>query len=424
MRGFLITTSLILLWIAFVIAIFIAEEWLRQPNLQRGDITSLKNHLVENLQDAPNKKQVGAAALVLIYKGQVAGEFGFGVVNPETGDGPATMESLFFLASVSKAITGWGVMKLVQDGKIGLDEPVMPHLKRWRFPGSERYRDKVTVRHLLTHTSGIVDGFGFGGFGPGEPVQTLEEALEFPKDANMGESHSTVVMHEPGTVMSYSSAGYLVLQLLIEELSGKSFNAYMKEAVFQPLRMTTADYDLDTIIAHGREKDLVPNYDLDLQSQPHRRYANKAGVSLRLSAHDVGLFLSSFYNDNPVLKKETLKEMFTPRPGTYSTWGLSHEILAENGSGGYIVGHGGGAFPRTGASMWVNPDTGNGIAVLMTGGEEMIDPYINDWLYWETGVVRRDVRNVLHRRGSLMVVVILVGSVVIVGLRVMGRRRV
>ncbi|MGZ8540870.1 MAG: serine hydrolase domain-containing protein [Chitinophagaceae bacterium] len=414
MRKIFVTAGLLLFWALLVVAFFVAEEWLKRPPVRRDDNASIENHLVEKLKSAATQNRLGSAALVLIQNGKIVAEHGFGMGNIQTNAPVKTDQTLFFLASVSKAITSWGVMKLVQEGKFGLDEPVMKYLKRWRFPGSEAYRNKVTVRHLLSHTAGIDDGFGSSGFLPDDTLQTLIEWLNNPKDANMGASHTTLVVREPGAAMSYSNAGYSVLQLLVEEVTNKSFNDYMKEAVLQPLGMTKSSYELEEIIATGRINDLVPNYDVAMQAHPHRRYANMAGVSLRTTPHDLALFISAYHNNNSVLNKETLKQIVMPQQGTFSTWTLGHEVYIENNANGYVIGHGGGAFPRTGASFRVNPATGNGIAVTMTGGKEMIEPLINDWIYWETGKAIFDIRNVYHNRLVHVLVLIGLGTVVII----------
>jgi CubicO group peptidase (beta-lactamase class C family) len=316
---------------------------------------------------------------------------------------------------VSKAVTAWGVMKLVEEGRIGLDEPVMRHLQRWRFPGSDAYRDRVTVRHLLSHTAGIDDGFGFSGFLPGEAVQTPEESLTFPKDTNMGAPHGVTVAREPGRAMSYSSAGYTVLQLLIEEVTQRRFADYMKEAVLQPLGMTTSSFDLDAIVADGWAPDLADNLDGELKPHPHRRHAAQAAVSLRTTAHDLGRFICAYTGENPVLRPETLKQMTAPQPGTAGTWGLGQTVYAAHDAGGHVVGHSGGAFPASGAMMYVSPATGNGFAVMVSGGRGAINRLGHDWLYWETGKITSEARlQVVQDRLRPAAMAIALGAVVLV----------
>lgn len=414
MRKLATTTGWIILWIVVIIGFFIGEEKLRKPPITRGNPASLGNYIVQQFQQALEEKRLGSAAIAIVQNGRIIREQGFGVANSETKSPVKTTETLYLLSSLSKAVTAWGIMKLVEDKKLDLDEPVLPHLKRWRFPGSENYRNKVTARHLLSHTAGFEDGYGHSGFLPSEKLQSIEESLTFPKDANSGAAHAAIIVREPGTVMSYSSAGYAVLQLLVEEITGMSFNDYMQRAILDPLGMSRSTYSLDSIIAQRRKDQLASNYGLDMTSHPHRGYANMAGVSLRSTAHDLALLVMAYYNPNPVLTKESLKQFWIPQPGTSFTWGLGHTLFGENNSGGYIVGHGGGAFPASGTEMRVNPATGNGIVLLASGTQGLISNIADDWTYWETGKQSFDIRIVVQKRMIHAIVAIVVGVVAIV----------
>lgn len=412
-RKILVTSGLLLLWTLAVIAVVAAEAlWFPQPAVRRGDFASIENHLVQKLRAATASKKLGSAALVLIQHGQIVAEHGFGVANVETQAPVKTDQTLFILGSVSKAVTAWGVMKLVEEGKLGLDEPVMRYLKRWRFPGSETYRDKVTARHLLSHTAGIDDGFRAASFAPGETVQTLEESLTHPKDMDGGTRPTVMVVREPGTVMSYSaSAGNSTLQLLIEEITQQSFASYMKETVLQPLGMTKSSYDLDAIAAEGRLPDLAPAFDGSLKTHPPRRYTAQAAVALRVTPRDLAQFALAYTRENPVLKPETLKQMMTPQPGTAGTWGLGQTLYVANDAGGYVVGHSGAAFPAQGASMRVNPATSNGFVLTVSGGRGATNQLVHDWVFWETGQVTSEARQELvYARFVPASITILVGA--------------
>lgn len=411
-RKILISVGLILLWTLAVIVVVLAEAiWFAEPAVQRGDVASIGKHLVQKLNDAAANQRLGSAALVLIQGGKIVAEHGFGIANVET-QAPVKMDqTLYIIGSVSKAVTAWGVMKLVEEGKLGLDEPVMRHLKRWRFPGSEAYRDKVTARQLLSHTAGVDGGLGFSGFLPGEPMQTLEEALTSPP----GESHGVIVTREPGTVMSYSNASYTILQLLIEEITSRSFDDYMKEAVLRPLGMTKSSYDLDAIVAEGRSQDVATGYDSDLKPHAHRRYTTQAAVSLHATPRDLAQFVVAYTRENPVLKQETLKQMLTPQAGTGGTWGLGQTLFVENDVGGYVAGHSGGAFPATGASIRVNPATGNGFVLMASGGRGTTNQLVHDWIYWETGKVTSEARlQVVQNRIKSALMAMIVGAIALV----------
>jgi CubicO group peptidase (beta-lactamase class C family) len=425
LRKILATTRMVLLWALVVIAVVFTEAiWFTQPAVTRGDSASIEKHLAQKLSDTIARQRLGSAALVLVHGGRIVAEHGFGVANAETQAPVKTDRTLYLLASVSKAVTAWGVMKLVEDGKLGLDEPVLRHLKRWRFPGSETYRDKVTVRHLLSHTAGIEDGFSASSFLPGEPVQTLEESLTRPKDTDTGARPGVTVIREPGTAMSYSSsAGYSILQLLIEEVTKQSFADYMKEAVLQPLGMTKSSFDFDAIVSEGRAHELATSFDGDLQPHPHRRYTALAAVSLRATPRDLAQFVLAYTRKNPVLRQETLKQMMTPQPGTSATWGLGQTLYVENDSGGYVAGHSGGSFPAMGASVRVNPATGNGFVLTTSGGRGATNQLSHDWIYWETGKITFDARlQIVQSRLAPASVAIIVGAIALILWRLLPKQ--
>jgi len=408
--------SWILLWALGVVSVVFAEAlWFARPAIARGDLTTIENHLVRKLHDATVDRRLGNAALVLVQANRVVAERGFGVANASTQAPVNPDRTLYQLASVSKAVTAWGVMKLVEEGRLGLDEPIVRHLKRWRFPGSEAYRDKVTVRHLLSHTAGLDDGLGYGGFLPGEAIQTLEESLTLTKDTTVGEPRPVRVAREPGKDMSYSGGGYTILQLLIEEVTNRSFADYMKVAVLQPLGMTKASFDLAAIASEGRSQDLATSYDSELKVHPTRRHTATAAVSLYATPRDLAQFVQAYSRENPVLRQETLKEMMMPQPGTSGSWGLGQTLFAANDAGGHVVGHAGGSLPGWGATMRVNPATGNGIVLVVSGGRTPVSRLANDWVYWETGMVPFDARlDIVRKRIIPASVAIVAGAIALV----------
>jgi CubicO group peptidase (beta-lactamase class C family) len=414
-HNILVTVGLILLWTLTIFALVFAEAlWFAHPAVVRGNLASIENHLVQKLKDASEDRRLGSAALVLVHGGKIAAKHGFGVANAETLSPVKTDQTLYQMASVSKAVTAWGVMKLVEEGKLNLDEPVMRYLKRWRFPGSDERRDKVTVRHLLSHTAGLDEGSGFGGFLPGEKIQTLEEALTSTRGSTAGVPRPVTVASEPGTRMTYGNANYAILQLLIEEVTQQSFASYMEAAVLQLLGMTKSSFDLDAITSEGRAQELAPNFDSGLKPQPRRRYTATAAVALYATAEDIAQFARAFNGENPVLKQETLKQMMMPQPGTAGTWGLGLNLFVENDAGGYVLGHDGGAYPAWGAMVRTNPANGNGFVLLVSGSQRAVNQLGHDWVYWETGKLTFEARRqIVYGRIMPASVAIILGAVVI-----------
>ena len=392
-RKVLSAVLIIFLWTLTVLAVVGLEAYFfSAPSVTRGDAASIEKHLVDGISAAVEDRKVGAAGLALINRGEVRAVRGFGSADASGQKPVSTDHTLFRVASVSKAVTAWGVMKLVEEGKIGLDEPIMPHMTRWRFPGSEAYRDKVTIRQLLSHTAGLDDGLGYAGFPLDEPKQSLEESLTLTKDTTVGGPRPVKIGWEPGTAMAYGSGGYTILQLLIEEMTEKPFCEYMKHEVLKPMGMKESTFDFEELEAKGHIKDIAPSFDQNLQVQPHRRHVSQAGVGFYVTPADLALLAKAYYKENPVLKPETLKLMMTPQPATGGTWGLGQTLFVENGSGGYIVGHDGGSPPAWGAWFRVNPATGNGMVMTVSGGNGALNQLAHDWVYWETGQVTREAK--------------------------------
>jgi CubicO group peptidase (beta-lactamase class C family) len=160
---------------------------------------------------------VPGIALALIRDHQIVWIDGFGVANRFSGK-PMSTESGFEVASISKTITAYIALRLVEQGKLSLDEPVHRYLKKKWLPSSER-ADKITLRHLLSHCSGLGDDLFF-------------------KNKN--------VIFEPGSDFLYSGLGFLYVQELIEQVTGKSLEQVAHELVFEPLGMFRSSFVSET----------------------------------------------------------------------------------------------------------------------------------------------------------------------------------
>ena len=184
--------------------------WGRKPLAPAGNA----NAFMESARKEIAAKHRGNAAFRLIENGKLHDEY-------FVGDS-VDSETLFQVASLSKWISAWGVMTLVEAGKLDLDAPVATYLRRWALPESEFDNSKVTVRRLLSHMAGLTDGLGYAGFAPGAKVQSPEESLTRAADAAPGADGRVRVGFAPGTKWRYSGGGYTLLQLVIEETSGEA----------------------------------------------------------------------------------------------------------------------------------------------------------------------------------------------------------
>ncbi|MDZ4370896.1 MAG: serine hydrolase domain-containing protein [Phenylobacterium sp.] len=333
-----------------------------------------------------NDAKPGAFALRLIENGQPSGDHHLSI-----GD-PVDPDTLFQVASLSKWLTALGVMTLVESGKIDLDAPVDQYLKRWRLPPGDFDNRQVSVRRLLSHTAGLTDGLGYGGFEPGEPIQSLPASLTRAADASPGRDGATRVGEPPGEQWNYSGGGYTLLQLLIEDVTGEPFNTYMQRQVLAPLGMTRSTFELPP---QGVEN-LAGFYDVGGKAATHFRFTATGAASLYTSAADLTRLIQAHLPGpggapagRGVFRPQTLAEMRRPHARQLGAdiWGLGLVLYAPNGAGDFIVGHDGNNAPAINTAARFDPASGDGIIVLESGADLLATQIAGEWVLWRTGKV-------------------------------------
>ncbi len=354
----------------------VAQQPSRQAELDRfqASLDSLVPALLDELSTP-------GAAVAVFRDGQVALAKGYGWANREKRR-PVTTSTLFNIGSISKTHAAWGLLRLVEDGKLDLDAPVEKYLTRWHLPPSAFDHDKVTLRRLLSHTAGL-RLHGYPGFKPDEPLPSIEESLS----GNTNGSGDVRVIMEPGTKWQYSGGGYTIAQLLVEEVTGQRFNDYMKQAVFTPLGMTSSSYVWDDMV----EARAAQPYGA-VAPIPGPRFTAQAAASLQTSLDDFIRFArASLSSERPefattVLLPATVRAMQQPVAPS-DDYGLGYSVRARNGM--RAVGHG-GSNEGWQAQFLVIPATGDGI-ILMTDsslGYEVLNQVLCGWLRTAMGEAR------------------------------------
>ncbi len=298
--------------------------------------------------------------------------------------------TIFQVSSLSKIVSTVGILKLVEMGKINLDTPVDRYLKRWKLPPSEFDNDQVTVRRLLSHTAGLTDELGYNGFESRDSVQSLEQSLTKATDADKGISGVVKVGVKPGSQWKYSGGGFTLLQLLVEETSGQSFNDFMGDQLFKPLKMTSSSYILNDTLKNK----LCEFYNADNTTAPHLYYTSLAATSLYTSLSDLEIFFQIYLKGKqgePIgkgqISQESLKLM------RKSHWDIMGEKMYGLGCILYIgiddnediFGHDGKSTPPINTAIRINPTTGDGIIILETGNPDLATRIASDWVFLETG---------------------------------------
>lgn len=299
-----------------------------------------------------------AVAMVLDGKPDWAG--GFGIANVETGQ-TVSSDSVFEIASVTKPVTAWAILRLAEEGRIDLDAPIETYLGDWRLAPSEFDRSDVTARAILAHAAGLGSG-GDSGVDPGEQVPTLLEAA----DGATMEYGAIRVTHAPGEAYHYSSKGFVLLEIAVETITGAPFTQYVTREVLQPLGMADAAFgwtpELEQRAAWG--------HDWYGNPLPHYRHATQAQGGLVATASDVARFVAASMatadGEIPgrgVIQPGSVQETFTPYEFTddSSTIGLGYNLHLD---GGVLVARKSGDHRGYKAIIFTMPEIGAGLVIL------------------------------------------------------------
>lgn len=180
------------------------------------------------------ERHIAGVAAAVITKGKKPDVRTYGLASLEFNV-PVTAKTAFEIGSVSKQMTAAGILLLVEDGKISLDDPVSKHLT-----GTPEHWKNVTIRHLLTHTSGIKSYSSLDGF----ELIKRQKVTDFLRKLGPHPLEFT-----PGERTVYGNSGFTILAYVIEAVSGKPYIEFMRERIFRPLGMnSTTDRDPEYII--------------------------------------------------------------------------------------------------------------------------------------------------------------------------------
>lgn len=238
-------------------------------------------HLQQRVPELMKLATVPGLSLALIEDGQTRWLHGFGVKDAKTAQ-PVDEDTIFSAASLSKPVFAYAVLKLVDQGKLGLDVPLTKYLPKRYIEGDARL-DAITARIVLSHRTGFRNWRGDG--------------------------HALKIFFPPGERFSYSGEGIVYLQRVVEQLTAEPLDEAMRELVFTPLGMSSSSYvwraDFDARAAVGHDADGQPR---PLGKPPEA----VAAASLNTSARDYARFVTAIL-DGTGLKPATLRELETPQ---------------------------------------------------------------------------------------------------------------
>jgi len=338
-------------------------------------VDAFKRKLDEEVPKWQKRYGVPGVAIGIVHEGKAVYTLNYGYAD-KRGHKALTGDTLFQAGSVSKSVAAWGVLRLVDQGVLSLDDPVGKYMTRWQLPAGD-YREEVTIRRLLSHTGGLPAHKGYVGAAPGKPLASLEQSLTQDK---------LKIGIKPGTEALYSGAGYTLLQLVIEEVTGMPFETFMEESVLKPLGMTASSFrqnvaDANLAKAYGYFGNQLPAY----------RFTETAAAGLLTTTTDMmTLILASMEGANGkkkgrgVIGGETADLMQTP-------------VIGENGLGVYArtLPDGGTLLYHSGDNRgWHSlygfmPNRKDGL-VILTNSENGVDlrqDLYHAWVEYETGTM-------------------------------------
>ena len=284
----------------------------------------------EVLTLAHKYRQFNGIALVaengkVIYKGA------FGMANMEW-EIPNTPDTKFRLGSITKQFTATLIMQLVEQGKIKLDGKLSDYLPDYRKDVGE----KVTIHHLLTHTSGIPSYTGLPKFFE-DVSRNPYKVDEFVKKYASGD-----LQFEPGSKFAYNNSGYFLLGAIIEKVTGKPYEQVLKENIFDPVGMKNTGYDhYDTILqkraaGYSKTPDGYTNAPYLDMSIPY------AAGSMYSTVEDLYLWDQALYTDK-LISAKSKELMYTPFLEKYAYgWTVADATFKQNDQPVSEIAHGGG----------------------------------------------------------------------------------
>jgi CubicO group peptidase (beta-lactamase class C family) len=293
--------------------------------------------------------RIPGLALAVIHKDQIIYMQGYGVAGP-SGE-PVTPKTTFIIGSTGKSITASAMMMLVDAGQVDLDASVQQYLPWFRL-ADESSSAKITVRMLLNHTSGLPNGAGWVTQGYSD---LSDNALE-----KLVRSFSTVRLnHEPGTAYEYANANYQVAGMIVQAVSGVSFQTFIQQHIYDPLEMNNSYTSRDEARKHGMATGYRYwfGYPLPANNLPYSYGQFPAGWYI-CSVEDLAHYLVMHMNEGryageTLISKDGMEVLHQPVLNDYAMgWVVEDNLISHNGG-----------MPDYGSGLYFDTATHYGVVV-------------------------------------------------------------
>jgi D-alanyl-D-alanine carboxypeptidase len=303
----------------------------------------------------------------VVQDGKIIKAQGFGLANVEW-NAPATKDTVYELGSMTKQFTAAAIMMLVEEGRISLDDSVTKY-----FPSAPEPWERITIRHLLSHTSGIQNHVAVPDF-MNEFKSNLEFQPSLTRDQLLKLFFKLPLEFQPGATWAYDNTGYYLLGLVTEQASGKPYWQFLHERIFMPLGMNATRNTDPRPIVHNR----AAGYEWQGEVFENRAVltpfvAFSAGALLS-TVEDLAKWDAALYTER-LLKKSSLDQMWAAtraKDGSVAPFGYGFGWFVDSYHAHRIIQHSGGT-PGFSSSIYRFVDDRLTVIILTNHADRIVD---------------------------------------------------
>ncbi len=351
-------------------------------------ITSVENNLTEvrelifedsvipryNILDRMKFYRVPSVSIAVINNGKIAWTKTYGYADIETKRS-ANTNTLYQVASITKSVTGLGIMKLVQEGRLSLTKDIRTYLKTWTFPDNKLSAGKaITLKNLLSHTAGL-NVHGFIGYSFTDSLPTINQILNGEKPAN---NEPILPVYRVNEHFEYSGGGYTIIRKILDDNISSDYDSLMSAMVLTPLKMTNSSFSQPLSLKY---KNYAYGTDQEMHTLKGKyyNYPEQSAGGLWSTAADIAKFVLSIQADlkgspNALLNKSLTEEMLTPIMNNYA---LGFGIIEKGGE--KYFWHEGESYGYH-AIYYGSFSTGKGVVILTNAYPSNGQPFVLEML--------------------------------------------
>lgn len=314
-----------------------------------------------NLGQRMREKGVKGLSIAVINNYEIVWAKGYGWADSAEGR-KVTPDTRFQAASISKSLNSLAIMKLIQEGKLDGDADINNYLKSWQFPYDPVSKGKkINAWQLMSHTAGL-NVHGFPGYKETDSLPTIVQVLDGLKPANTGAVRS---VNEPGKEFKYSGGGTTILQLMLQDITGKSYADYIQENILNPIGMTNSSFQQPP----SSKGDYATGYYQDgnaVEGKFHI-YPEQAAAGLWTTPTDLAKYIIECQKtlkagSGKILSREMMEKRMTPYMDSIFAMGV---FIVSTPGGNYFTHNGGNeAFLCT---SYGSLENGNGVVIMING---------------------------------------------------------